>query len=411
MRASFLSRLRWPGRPWKPLTFSNPNFTRIPLHQRVEEERLPDYIASRYYPVRIGGILRDRYQIVGKLGFGTTSTVWLARDLEGRQHVALKLFVNSKSMGEHLDHELTIYKRISKSSTKHPGRGAVRELLDSFDVVGPDGCHRCLVHPPLNESMLTFLYRNPVRRLPAPVLAFTLYRLFLALDFLHTECQVIHTDIKADNIMFGVEEDSIFSDFEEQELVDPSPRKIVDGRAIYLSRKLRLPKTWGAPVLCDFGSAVAGDIEHTEDIQPDIYRAPEVILEAPWSYEVDIWNTGCMIWDLFEGGHLFTGRDPEHQTYRSRAHLAEVIALLGQPPQELLQSGKSSHKFFTDQGNFRADIIPLPDRISLEEKETSLEGESQRRFLAMMGKMLCWDPLKRSSAKALAEDEWIMEHM
>ncbi|KAL6363252.1 hypothetical protein LRP88_02662 [Fusarium phalaenopsidis] len=213
------------------------------MHQQVEEERLPDYIASRFYPARIGEVLRDRYQIVGKLGFGTTSTVWLARDLEGRQHVALKLFVNSESMGKHLDHELSIYKRISKSSTKHPGRDAVRELLDSFDVAGPDGCHRCLVHPPLNESMLTFLHRNPVRRLPALVLAFTLHRLFLALDFLHTECQIIHTDIKADNIMFSVEDDSIFNDFEEQELVDPSPRKLVDGRIIYLSRKLRMPKT------------------------------------------------------------------------------------------------------------------------------------------------------------------------
>jgi serine/threonine-protein kinase SRPK3 len=107
--------------------------------------------------------------------------------------VALKLFVNSKSMGEQLDHELKMYKRISSSSTKHPGRGAVRELLDSFDVPGPDGCHRCLVHPPLWESVLTFLHRNPVRRLPAPVLAFVLRRLLLALDFLHTECQIIHT--------------------------------------------------------------------------------------------------------------------------------------------------------------------------------------------------------------------------
>lgn len=40
----------------------------------------------------------------------------------------------------------------------------------------------------------------------------------------------------------------------------------------------------------------------------------------------------------------------EYQTYRSRAHLAEIAALLGPPPRALLKSGKSSHKFFTDQG-------------------------------------------------------------
>ncbi|KAK6207875.1 serine threonine protein kinase [Colletotrichum tabaci] len=210
--------------------------------------------------------------------------------------------------------------------------------------------------------------------------------------------------------MFGIEDDSVFSAFEEQELLNPSPRKLVDGRAVYLSRELQMPKEWGAPVLCDFGSAVVGDTEHTEDVQPDIYRAPEVILEAPWSYHIDIWNAGCMIWDLFEGGHLFTGHDPEHQTYRSRAHLAEIVALLGQPLQALLDLGKSSHRFFTDEGEFRADIPPA-NEISLEGKEISLEGENRDLFLAMMRKMLQWEPSKRYSAKALADDEWIIKNM
>lgn len=112
------------------------------------------------------------------------------------------------------------------------------------------------------------------------------------LETLLNYCRV---DIKADNIMFGIDDDSVFSAFEEQELREPSPRKEVNGRVVYTSRELQMPKNWGAPVLCDFGSAVAGDVVHFEDVQPDIYRAPEVILEAPWSYEIDIWNTGCMV--------------------------------------------------------------------------------------------------------------------
>ncbi|KAF5027030.1 hypothetical protein F66182_906 [Fusarium sp. NRRL 66182] len=297
-----------------------------------------------------------------------------------------------------------MYKHISASSANHPGRRAVRELIDSFDVAGPDGSHRCLIHPPLWESTLTFLRRNPIGRLPAPVVAFTLRRLFLALDYLHTEY------IKADNIMFGIQDDTVFSAFEEQEQQDPSPRKLVDDRTIYLSRELQMPKEWGAPVLCDFGSAVRGNIEHLEDIQPNIYRAPEVILGAPWSYPVDIWNVGCMIWDIFQGRHLFTGHDPELQTYRSRAHLAEIIALLGQPPHELLHSGRNSHKFFTDAGDLREGIA-LPEGTTLKEQEVNLEGDKQEKFLALMNKMLQWDPSKRLSAKELAEDEWIMEYM
>ncbi|CAI4216072.1 unnamed protein product [Parascedosporium putredinis] len=88
----------------------------------------------------------------------------------------------------------------------------------------------------------------------------------------------INIDIKADNIMFSIADDSVFDDFMEKELQTPCPRKEVDGRIIYTSRGLKLPKELNAPVLCDLGSAVPGDIEQSKDIQPDIYRAPEVIL-------------------------------------------------------------------------------------------------------------------------------------
>ncbi|KAK1141271.1 hypothetical protein N8T08_009174 [Aspergillus melleus] len=259
-------------------------------------------------------------------------------------------------MGQQLGDELNIYKRIQGASQSHRGRRYVRSLLDTFDVNGPEYKHRCLVHPPLWESVLDFLHRNPVRRLPPPIVAVTLHRLFLALDYLHTECKVIHTDIKADNLMFGIDDDSVFHDFEENELRDPCPRKELDGRTIYTSRELKMPKDLDAPVLCDFGSAVLGDEEHSEDIQPNIYRAPEVILEVPWTYSVDIWNAGCVIWNIFEGGGLFSGQDPEFQTYRSRAHLAEMIRLLGPPPPDLLKRGVLTPKFFSEEGGFTAGV-------------------------------------------------------
>lgn len=98
-------------------------------------------------------------------------------------------------MGDQLDDEVNMYKRIEAGPKHHTGRSAVRSLLDSFEIEGPDGQHRCLVHPPLWESVLDFLHRNPIRRLPAPVLAFVLQRTFKALDYLHTHCQIIHTGL------------------------------------------------------------------------------------------------------------------------------------------------------------------------------------------------------------------------
>lgn len=204
MLASFLkSRLQF-GRTWKPVNFSNPNFVRIAANQKIEEETFPGYVASRYYPVRIGEVYRDQYQVVGKLGFGASSTVWLARDMRydfwpsvlfyayaiqsHRRYVALKIYINSAAMGQQLDDELKMYKCMEKASNKYPGRNAVRTLLDSFNINGPEGEYCCLVHPPLWESVLTFLHWNLIWRLPSLVLAFVLQRLFLALDYLHMEC-------------------------------------------------------------------------------------------------------------------------------------------------------------------------------------------------------------------------------
>lgn len=57
-------------------------FPRLPEDQKFEEEKYADYKPHRYYPVHLGQTLASRYRIVAKLGYGTSSTVWLVRDLE-----------------------------------------------------------------------------------------------------------------------------------------------------------------------------------------------------------------------------------------------------------------------------------------------------------------------------------------
>ena len=60
--------------------FSNPNFRTLPMDQQIEEEAHDAISKGRYCPVHIGDVIIDKYQIVGKLGFGVGSTVWLAND-------------------------------------------------------------------------------------------------------------------------------------------------------------------------------------------------------------------------------------------------------------------------------------------------------------------------------------------
>ncbi|KAG6156530.1 hypothetical protein E4U11_005606 [Claviceps purpurea] len=189
---------------WKPLAFPSEGFAVIPADERIEEETLPNYATSQYYPVAIGEIFRARYQVVGKLGFGTTSTVWLARDLSERRHVALKLYIGSGSMVRLLDNEINAYNRIENSSIKHPGRSAPHSVFD-------------------------FRHRNPMRRFPGQIMALVLERLFQALDLLHQECHIAHTDIQESNMLLGADE-SVLREFEQEELNNPYPRKFKGAR-------------------------------------------------------------------------------------------------------------------------------------------------------------------------------------
>lgn len=53
----------------------------LPTANLVEEEHTPYYKPQHFYPIRLYEILNNRYQIAAKIGWGTSSTVWLARDL------------------------------------------------------------------------------------------------------------------------------------------------------------------------------------------------------------------------------------------------------------------------------------------------------------------------------------------
>lgn len=66
----------------QPRKFPKHGFPLLPEDVKFEEERYIGYKAENFYPVTLGDVLESRYQVVAKLGFGTSSTVWLCRDLE-----------------------------------------------------------------------------------------------------------------------------------------------------------------------------------------------------------------------------------------------------------------------------------------------------------------------------------------
>ncbi|KAE8137308.1 kinase-like domain-containing protein [Aspergillus pseudotamarii] len=372
---------------------------------KVEEEKLAWYSHYNFFPVKISDVFQSKYQVVGKLGYGGYSTVWLCRDLEEHVYVTLKLYECNSA---HAKREIQVYDHLKSLKSCHTGTVLVRTVLDKFQLSSTDGSHfyQCLIHPPLGMSLYELRNRCPRKVFPENLLKPTLIHILLALDFLHTEAHVIHTDIQEKNIMLNIEDESILVDFEEAEISNPSPRKVVGDRAIYHSRKLGIPKKHGRPVLSDFGEARFGSESGTycDDVQPFMYRAPEVLLRMPWNEKIDIWNLAVVAWDLFEQGHLFYAQD-ENKRESDSHHLAEMIAYLGPPPRDMLEKSEYANKYFDSSGKWKCLAeIPL---TSLEGIESNLRAEQQEDFLRFIRKMLQWRPEDRPTANELLSDSWL----
>jgi hypothetical protein len=66
---------------WPELQFPKTGFEIVGDDYLLEGERITGFSKDILCPVNIGDVFASRYQVVAKLGYGVTSTVWLARDL------------------------------------------------------------------------------------------------------------------------------------------------------------------------------------------------------------------------------------------------------------------------------------------------------------------------------------------
>ncbi|KAJ8114299.1 hypothetical protein OPT61_g3782 [Boeremia exigua] len=374
--------------PWPKLEFPTTGIDFISDEYLVDEETLEGFDKTSYYPVNIGEVFADRYQVVGKLGFGISSTVWLARDLP--KYATLKVYTRHWNGTD----ELEIYKALSNGNSKHPGYKHIRTAQHNFKIARPEGEHLCLVQKPMGDSLQDLLKRTAHHRLPTDVLRMALIQILLALDYVHTDCKLVHTDLKTDNIFLEIEDEGIFEDFVKWEMTHPVARKLGE-YPVYGSCSFRRPKSVGALMLGDFGAAARGNVLQSHRIQPNQFQCPEVLFNRLWSYAADIWNLGTLIWDLYENRTLFNGKHPDGSGYHPTAHLTQIIAMLGPPPLKWLEEYPRKKHIFD------------PEALTLESQETNLSGDEQKEFLQFMQCMLQWRPEDRMTAKQLLGHPWL----
>jgi serine/threonine protein kinase len=103
------------------------------------------------------------------------------------------------------------------------------------------------------------------------------------------------------NFLVNFEHDSVLEEFAQAQGENPMLQKKRDGYSIYQSHNqfgpLQVQLGPIVPKIADFGHAqwITNSEPRINPIQPDYYRAPEVILGIGWSYSADIWNLGVLV--------------------------------------------------------------------------------------------------------------------
>ncbi|KAL4757536.1 putative protein kinase [Aspergillus foveolatus] len=402
----------------KPFPISSPGPS-LPPSILVDEKISPVYNSKYFYPAKPGEVLGNCYQALVKIGRGVSLTVWLARDLQWHieapeRVVALKI-TNSNANAAAQERE--VEEHISAVDPSNRGRSVNWTLLDSFEVRGPEGSHLCLVYPPLREPLSMYQRRFDNGKMPLPLIKTYIRALLTSLEYLHKECRIVHTgNLKLENTMVTIEDPTALADFMDSQLENPMAYKIDStGRPVHHLRSI--------PQLVDFGLATR--LEEDDDwgvwpIQPDHYRAPEVVLGNGWQMPADIWN---MLWDMIEGKELFQHIHDQQGHYEAKRHVAEAIALLGPPPPEILQRYQYMREYLwpepvrredgrlceTAEEYFCGPFFDNDDSPNIfghfltKFTVSSLEGEERETFLDLANQMLVWHPNKREAAGELAK--------
>lgn len=85
----------------------------------------------------------------------------------------------------------------------------VVQLLDDFKISGVNGTHICMVFEVLGHHLLKWIIKSNYQGLPLPCVKKIIQQVLQGLDYLHTKCRIIHTDIKPENILLSVNEQYI----------------------------------------------------------------------------------------------------------------------------------------------------------------------------------------------------------
>ncbi|KAF3022998.1 hypothetical protein E8E14_010776 [Neopestalotiopsis sp. 37M] len=391
---------------------------RLEYNVGVPAEDLRYYCAEGYHPIHLRDRLKDgRYEILNKLGFGASSTVWLAKDHITQRFVSIKIVVASES--KNTNHELEVLQHLQANDPhSHPGRSNVAQLLDSFFHEGPNGRHLCVVLELLGPTLFRVAEQSQNGRLKADLARRVSGHIVKAVAYLHS-CGVAHGDIHMNNILFRLPPsamEKILSASESPWIGKVSkkdgspldtgvPEYLVEPLA-YNTRTLDFN---GVNVqLVDFGSAFFHSSPPKKIDTPLSLHPPELVFMHPLTEAVDIWSLGCTLFEVAVGSTPFDAGVVNIEL------IPQYRQILGAVPEEWIREAIATGILPGDLDS-DDDFLPLEREIQRRyfddypSETLQFTRQDIERLGKYLRKMLVIDSKQRATAAELVSDTtWIL---
>ncbi|KAK9050241.1 hypothetical protein SSX86_030789 [Deinandra increscens subsp. villosa] len=267
----------------------------------------------------------DTFQKIDKIGQGTYSNVYKAKDTMTGKIVALKKvrFDNLEPESvKFMAREILILRRLD-----HPNVVKLEGLVTSRM-----SCSLYLVFEYM-EHDLAGLAASPTIKFTEPQVKCYMKQLLSGLEHCHNR-HVLHRDIKGSNLLLDNGGSLKIADFGLASFFDPNHKQPMTSRVVTL---------W--------------------------YRPPELLLGATdYGVGIDLWSAGCILAELLAGKPIMPGRTEVEQLHK-------IFKLCGSPSEEYWKRSKLPHAtiFKPQQSykrciaetfkNFPASSFPLIDTL------------------------------------------------
>lgn len=195
------------------------------INKTAVDEEIQKYDKTGYYPGAVGEIMMSRYVLLERVGKGSFSTIWLARDVKSLTIVIIKIKKNTRNYLETSFYEIEVFQKMmqqasskewvaeatfidscssqkSSKKVKKPSNHIVK-MLNAFIYESRSDLHFCMVFEVLDVSLRAIMDRYENKGIPLTLSRKIVKQILTGVHYLHQHCGLIHNNLQPENIMFN----------------------------------------------------------------------------------------------------------------------------------------------------------------------------------------------------------------